>query len=144
MKKQGEKLVERMEKNETAQREQFNQLKEFGLQETFQGKAEEKPIPNKYILADSKLFRFNPKLISGKCITSLHIRNKFTPVNTSLPEGWKFKVHTKPDGNMDKDYLAPDGKAIKSKNSVLEYLAKIKYKKLREMLLHFSYSILPN
>jgi len=85
----------------------------------------EVPLNYEYIINSSEYFRKNPKLITTKCNIALHSMNIFSLDDPSLPSGWKMREHTKPDGESEKHFLAPDGRVIKTRRAVMEYLSVI-------------------
>jgi len=74
------------------------------------------------VIASSEYFKNNPKQITTKCNIDLHSGDVFPLVDPNLPSGWKVRDHTKPDGKQEKHFLAPDGRVIKSKRAVIEYM----------------------
>jgi len=81
------------------------------------------PLNYEYIINSSEYFKKNPKLVTTKCNIALHSMNIFSLYDPSLPSGWKMREHTKPDGESEKHFLAPDGRVIKTRRAVLEYLS---------------------
>jgi len=75
-----------------------------------------------YIITNSEYFKTNLKQITSKCNINLHSMGVFSLIDPELPSGWKMREHKKPDGSLEKHYLAPDGRVIKSKKAAVEYV----------------------
>merc|ERR1719319_1454866 len=75
-----------------------------------------------YIITNSEYFKTNLKQITSKCNINLHSMGVFSLIDPELPSGWKMREHKKPDGSLEKHYLASDGRVIKSKKAAVEYV----------------------
>ena len=74
------------------------------------------------MIKKSKYFQANPKEISTKCNLDLHSGNKFPRVDPDLPSGWKVRKHKNSTGQIENHFLSPDGRVMKSKPAVQEYM----------------------
>merc|ERR1712051_150157 len=77
--------------------------------ESLEEEVVEKELDYEEIIKSSEYFKQNPKQLTKKC-------------NIELPSGWKMRDHEKQNGESEKHYLAPDGRVIKSKRAVIEYM----------------------
>jgi len=85
-----------------------------------------KCIEYDYIITNSEYFKKNPKQITSKCNINLHSMDVFPLIDETIPSGWRVREHTRSDGIIEKHYLAPDGRVIKSKRGAFEYIKMIK------------------
>jgi len=80
-------------------------------------------IDYEYIVSCSEYFKKNPKQITTKCNIALHSQDIFPQVDPLFPTGWKLREHTKSDGTLEKHFLAPDGRVLKSRRAAMEYMS---------------------
>jgi len=74
------------------------------------------------IIENSEYFKNNPKQMTTSLNPDLHSGDLFPLVDPNLPSGWKVRDHKTKSGELEKHYLAPDGRVIKSKRAVIEYM----------------------